>query len=353
MTTYVKYQCSLCRRLKDIEEDNVRVMPNKCIITKGCQGILTILSKSSTTSPIIPEAGLQDWYARGTVKVAKAIEPPPHPINIVTSSAGALVIALKDAQNLPDFIDVEIVQQRAEEVSYQEFVFKPAALAAVLGKDVSGRILRFDELAIAEDRVIVRVNGIQAFPALTPNALTFNSPLPQGSLVSIRVLLEKQIIERRIRMLKNSLQTSGGFRGSWANIRTVNRYFYGTWSKWHVYSIDTLSTLGFGQIMIKNVGFDTEVMLLLAKKPYGGIDRCLDFIIDLDTVSSDFLMNRTLPASLVIDKAFINEIYPPLSLALNESFIEADKLSIASSAITVDLASDTNSLVSSKIIGPI
>jgi hypothetical protein len=54
MASYVTYQCSVCRRVKDSLKDDTRAAPNQCTITKGCSGRLFKIGESSTASTIAP-----------------------------------------------------------------------------------------------------------------------------------------------------------------------------------------------------------------------------------------------------------------------------------------------------------
>lgn len=358
MTTYIKYQCSVCRRTKDVEQDNVHVAPNKCTITKGCLGILLVLEQTKIQQPVLPVAGLEDWYPRGQTRVQKtaALEVPP--VRVATSASGAFVVAVKTENSnlLPDSFDIVFLQRRTEDIAYNEYTYRTTEVKSVFsGRDSNGKILRIDQAAINEGRVLVRVNGvISTLGVATINTITFPSPQPVGTVVTIRVQLEKETIEKTITVTRNSEQTPVISRGSWSNINYISRFNNGNYEKWWLYTVDVLAGIGIGKLKISSTtltGF--PMMLMLAHDPFARVDRYLDFIVPLEVLFQDYYLN--LPSSdsatLVVDRSAVNEIYPPLVLTPVASFLAADELqTTASSAVISD---DVNEiLVSSKILGP-
>ena len=69
--TIQTYQCTICRRLKRAELDNVRAIPDQCTITKGCKGILNPVSG---TPYVPPTKDLVDWYPRNKKPVIRVAE---------------------------------------------------------------------------------------------------------------------------------------------------------------------------------------------------------------------------------------------------------------------------------------
>ena len=358
MTTYIKYQCSVCRRTKDVEQDNIHVSPNKCTITKGCLGILLVLEETKIQEPVLPVAGLEDWYPRGQTRLQRQPATPIPPVRVATSASGAFVVAVKteNANALPESFDIVFLQRRSEQVAFNEYSFRTTEARSVFsGRDSNGKILRIDSTAISENRVIVRVNGVISTTAtVSVNTVTFPAAQPVGTLVTIRVQLEKETIEKTITVTKNSAQTPVISRGSWSNINFVSKFNNGTYEKWWIYTADVLAGIGIGKLKIDSTSLTGyPMMLLLAHTPFSRVDRYLDFVVPLDHLFDDYYL--TLPssdsASLVIDRSSIAEIYPPLMLTPTASFITADELqTTASSAVVTD---DVNEiLVSSKILGP-
>lgn len=324
MTTYVTYQCSTCRRFKDIALDTVRALPNKCTITKGCSGFIIAVSETQNNKPTLPVAGVEDWYARSTSKIVVQRKKKNDFISVNASANDGLVFAIQaDLETqLPDYLDVEITQRRAEDVSFQEFEFSSKVVSASFsGKDSFGKILRFDAVAIAEDRVSVRLNGVQVTPTLTPNTVVFSSPLPINSQISIRVLSEKQSIDKKIRMFKNSLQTPAAVRGSWSNVQSVDMFNSGQFKKWWIYSIDSLGAIGLGKFKIKNLGVSNDAVLLLSHPPHGEIDRYLTLVVPLPNVIADFNLIRSSSNNVVIDMVDVAKIFPPIIVDPDTSII--------------------------------
>lgn len=356
MTTYIKYQCSVCRRNKDIERDPLRAAPNKCTITKGCAGILIAYDQTSIPVPVAPIVGAEDWYPRGQTKVQVTPVASEETVSLATSENGALVMAVQAdlESSVPDFIDIELLQRRVESVATQDYTYRPTVNTTVFtGRDANGKILRIDSAAISDGRVEVRVNGVLSETAvLTTNTVTFPSNVSAGSVVSVRVQLEKETVERTLRLTRNSLQTPTASRGAWANVDSFFRYDAGTFKRWWVYSVDTLTGLNVGKIKVISTGTVLESMLLLAHAPFEGFDRYLDFIVPTEPLLDDFLLSLEMSSnSLIVSKSLVEEIYPPLRLTYSLSYVvEEERETVASSEIVSD---EENVLLKSTIIlGP-
>lgn len=358
MTTYIKYQCSVCRRIKDIERDNVRVTPNKCTITKGCLGILLVLEQTKIQEPVFPVPGVEDWYPRGQTRIQKPIVEEALPVRLATSTNGAFVVAVKsqDDSVLPESFNITFLQRRTEDVAFNEYTYRTTEPRSVFsGRDSNGKIMRIDSAAISESRVQVRVNGVISTAAtITLNTVTFPIPIGIGSLVSIRVQLEKETVEKTITVTRNSEQNPVISRGSWSNVDFVSRFNNGVYEKWWVYTVDVLAGIGMGKLKIASISLSGyPLMLLMAHEPYLRVDRYLDFIVPIENLLDGYVL--TLPSSdsatLVIDRSAIEEIYPPLVLTPTTSFITPDEPQTMASSVVI--SDDVNEiLVSSKILGP-
>jgi hypothetical protein len=356
MTTYITYKCSVCRRQKDIEEDTLRALPNKCTITKGCSGILLKIGKKNRGEEVEAVAGVEDWYPRGTKKYTTATVEPIETANLATSNGGAFVVAIREGEfDPPDFLDLVLLQRRTEAVAYQEFAYKATTNQTVFsGKDLNGKILRFDSTAISENRVLVYLNGVPTLDVtLTTNNVEFTDGVQAGSSVRIRVQAEKEAIERTLRVTRNSLQNPVLSRGSWANVDYVDRFEEGPYKHWTLYSADILSGIGVGKIKIVDTDINGPMMILMAHSPYENADRYYDLVVDVDPLKEDFLLSLESADSnsLVVNRGAMVELYPPLIIP-TAAFITPDTVETeASSAVVSD--DDTIVLLkNSKIIGP-
>lgn len=357
MTTYIKYQCTVCRREKTEERDTVRVSTNKCTITKACSGILQVTGTTVNQINVLPVAGLDDWYADGSRQVTTSTASTEIAVGIATSENGALALAVKehDEGSLPNTIDVTFEQRRSENVAYSEYTYRPTSTTSVFtGKDSNGKILRIDAAAIAEDRIQVRVNGVQTtnFTATT-NTITLATPAPALSVVNIRVQAEKETIIRTVTFTRNSQLVPTAARGSWANISLIRRFTNGVgYDTWWVYSIDDTNGFGLGKLKIVELSTTREAMLLLAHTPFTSFDRYLNFIAPVSNLTGDFPISvDSQTRDLTVDRSKVLEIYPPLRLQ-GDAYIDPEtRVTESSSAIVTD---DINVLLKGdKVLGPV
>lgn len=356
MTTYVKYQCTVCRREKTLEQDTLRVTPNKCTITKACSGILQVLGTTATPINLTPVAGLEDWYADGSRTISNTASMEMA-VGIATSANGALVLAVKeqDEGTLPSTIDVTFEQRRSENVKYGEYTYRPQSATAVFtGKDSSGKILRIDAAAIAEDRIQVRVNGVLTVDfTATTNTITLTTPAPTGSVVNIRVQSEKETITRTITFTRNHQLVPSIARGSWSNVDLIRRFASGVgFETWWPYSVDDTNVFGVGKLKIASIDTNRPAMLVLAHTPFTSFDRYTNFIVPSENLMDDFLIDVDASTrDLNVDRSLVLEIYPPLQL-LGDAFIDLEpRVTESSSALVTD---DINVLLKgTKILGPV
>jgi hypothetical protein len=356
MTTYIKYQCSLCRRNKDIERDPLRVAPSKCTITKGCAGTLIAYDQTAVPESTLPLAGVEDWYPRGMKKTVSMKEKPVEYFEVSSSTTGSLTIAAQydNESDVPEFLEMILLQRRNENVAVQDHTYRVVNPQSVFsGRDSNGKILRFDSQAIAESRIQVRVNGVLSTTAvLTPNTVTFPTPITTGSIVSVRVQLEKDTVERTIKLMRNKNVAPTASRGSWANVDYVSRFDGAQFKKWWLFSIDQLASLIVGKISVVSYGTVNPGMILLAHSPYESFDRYIEFIVPMERLIGQFHLSleTSKGARLLADKVSLNELYPTLRLD-SESFISPDGVKTsASSQIMADGGAEF--LKSSKILGP-
>lgn len=378
MLIYTTYQCSVCRRKKDILNDNVRVTPNQCIITKGCKGRLFNIGQTSSPSPTLPAAGVIDWYPRGEISNPVPITSIQPSVSLSCSKAGVLTLAIyqSDATAIANpTLTVNLNQQRVQDISYQQYLFTVAlSTNTISGRDSTGKNLRFDASTdIARELVFVLVNGVARFQGpgtneitLTDNTVTFGSSLPVGTVVSVAVYLESNVIPRPFTFTaNNTLSTSG----SWGNVKWLEEYqASGSLkpNKWWLYSYAGLGAIEAGsQLVLNNILLSdgatpvslTSARFLLSSIPHENTDRYLNFFIDPIILNEGYALSSVVTGSiteLYADTGALVEIYPPFqliqnSLALDSSFTTPDTF-ITVTTIPTDLGNTR--LVGSKIIGP-
>lgn len=352
MTTYVTYQCSVCRRTTDIEQDTLRALPAQCTITKGCSGSLykigQSLSKSNT--PILP--GVIDWYPRGKKPSARPTVQPEDVVSLSTSTAGTLTIALRVSNsfviNNPQ-ITMVLRQRLTSDVPYSELVFRPVTQTSIIsGRDVAGKNLRFDQAAIDNDRVQVSVNGVVRTPGtealdftLQPNVISFNQPLPPKSVVTVLVFSQAPTTLFSVNFTRNDYIQDSINLGSWGNVRFFNTYVEniptmpGTAApgnivdgrRWWVYTATSNSAEKEAQYLFESITNTVSGIQLLpssslsysdgafiaSKPPHGNLDRYLNTFLSFDKLKEDFNINTKSESrtELYVSAKLFEDINPP------------------------------------------
>ncbi len=373
---YITYKCTVCKRSIDLLRDDSRVRPNYCVITKGCSGTLSAVGEADI-GEILPDKDdptLVDWYPRGSKPTPSTVQPDPS-FPISTSSTGIISVALKEQQPTRESFILKVLERKVESIPYVQYIFRLANEAStVSGRDSQNRNLRFDQLAIDEDRIIVRVNGVERTTAageitLTPNLVTFSDDLSVGDTVDVYVYADKESVEKNITFLVNSKVEITNNTGAWANIRYVEDVSNGVnaVNLWWCYTASNLQVISRSS-RIKVIGlFESDgvtpiladFLFLLASSPYYGVDRYLNFVVLPSVVSNDFLLKSSdvSPRELIVQQSLITEIYPPLKLRYStisnqlSSFISEDVIPSATGSIQID--STAERLRGTKVLGPL
>jgi hypothetical protein len=392
MTTYITYQCSVCRRTKDIAQDNVRALPNQCIITKGCSGSLYKIGETLIPESVTPVSGLTDWYARGKKPTYTPVAPAESLVSLTCSASGVVTLAmfLTEAEALANpTVNVSLKQRLSADTPFTEYVYNLQTSTQIIsGKDANGKNLRFDQAAIDEGRVLVLVNGVarQAGTdagdyAIVPNTITFNTALAAGSVVEVSVfsVAPTQLVSLSFVANYSFLVTTNS--GAWGNVRWVDEYDQTTGllksvqpgqKKWWIYSCTSLASVSTASqllltaimnststtvLMPGTLGDLADARFLLSASPHDNTDRYLNFYIDAQVLADGFYAQSivtTIP-ELYADSSALVDIFPPFQLISatplsSSSFVTADTYS------TTDyVSSDTpeTRLTGTKIIGPV
>ena len=365
MTNYVKYQCSICRRTKDIVQDNTRVQMSSCIITKGCQGSLWIVEDVKEQQSTEAVSGLIDWYPRGLSPSQESTVTQQPNVRLSNSDTGILFLAIRESDflvlNNPR-IKVVLSQKRFDDISKQQYRFVSDGSSVISGKDITGRILRFNQAAIDEGRVYIIVNGVKVTSVdLVPDTVNFNvGSIPTiGSNIEVSVYEEKDsIIRELVFTLNNSSSTVGG---AWGNIRYT---LDADSDKWWIYSCSVVNGLPpAARFKIESLVTESNTPLtifdnarfLLSSPPYEGVDRYLNFYVDVLQLSETYsLITAKNTVTELYSSINYSELFPTFTMVPKEasalpSYITSDVISTTSS-ITTDTSAER--LVGVKIIGP-
>lgn len=354
--------------------DNVRAIPNQCTITKGCKGILNPVSGIIYEPPV---KNLIDWYPRNKKPIIDvAVEPAPR-VSMSCSPTGTLTLAvlLSDAEAFEfQSMSVEFNQRLSADIAAIEYNYITFVTTSVIsGRDSQGKNLRFDQTAINEERVIVKVNGVNSTTAsLSPNTVTFNPPLPPNTLVEVVVYSKSPSTKVYIQFISNHIANFAANSSAWTNIRWVEDAVPdASGKKWWVYSATSYGTasasafLQLSQVVGKDasdnltllssasLGFD-NARFLLSAPPYGNVDRYTQFYLSAPAMASEYKMQTAIatPPTAYVEYDALVELYPPMVLSRDtsvsfSSYIAEDENTANGSTLSIPI------LTGSKIIGPV
>lgn len=336
MKGYVRYACTVCRRQKDLPHDPQRAFLRHCVITKGCPGQLLEVDRVAAPRPTPPEPTLLDWTPRGSAPAAEPAPEAPAPVPISTSSTGAITLALfltlAEFNALAGEVTVTIEARKVEDIALRQYTFHVTApTATIAGPDDAGLTLRFDAAAIAEGRVLVRVNGVGKFDGvdltLAPDTITFLAPLAPGDVVGVTVYQALTIVERQLTLLAHA---EGSDPNAWANVRYCEDGAYApaidARRRWFLFSTSGTALLGVAgdnRLRLKQVtgltvaDLATRARFLLAQPPYEGKDRVLTLAVNGGRLQQGFLLRvgRTpTGVQLEADAPAVEDVFPPLQL---------------------------------------
>ena len=369
MSIYNIYTCTVCRRSKSILQDHIYAVPNSCTITKGCGGKLLLVGESSvqTTTPAVPNT--TDWYPRGTNVNVNSTQSVVAPVLLSTSATGVVSIAVKSATQPPASLTLSFSQRRVDDIPYTQYVYMLYTETQLLsGKDGTGKILRFNQAAIDENRVIVRVNGILQVVAvdmtLEPDKINFiGKPKADGSLyypvgnVEVAVYAATDTILRQLTFTQNATSLSSIATGSWGNVKWVEDA-----GQWWIYSCNGVgglppaARLKVTSLTDSNNTEYPDARFVLASDPYDTVDRYLQYGINLSALKNDFSINVVLGTitQLYADYSCFAELFPPMVLVTDQT-LSLSSFLIADTFSTSTVAQDVTStkLTGTKVLGPI
>lgn len=360
MNSYLTYQCTVCRRTKDILRDDRRVIPTACTITKGCAGVLFKVGEKTVASPTPSIPGVIDWYPRTSQPASQEPVVQDQLVPLSTSRSNALVVALRIPDPLAlsaSEITLLLEQRKVEAVSFQQFTFRPQVDSTEFtGRDSTGRNLRVDQSAIVNDRVTVRVNGVQVFNfTLSQFNLVFSSPVRAGSVVDVIVYAEKTTVEKVLTFSTNRSIVQNTTTGAWSNVRWMTNGL--TTEKWWLYTCTSLGVLdrsSTAKIISVNRGLTSipleDCLFLLASAPFSHIDRYIEFASKASLLGEDYNLQVSDERQVLTRRSLITDLYPPLKIE-KASLTNDDIIPENSGAIPTDSASSflKNKIINGKI----
>jgi hypothetical protein len=343
-----------------------------------------IIGSKDIPDVVTPVAGLTDWYPRGQKVTFTPIPTPNETVSLACNNSGAITIAIKMTAAEADAnstLKMKLIQTRVENVSSQTFLYKittPTIL--VTGKDSTGKILRFNQQAIDEDRVFVRVDGVLRHAGsnateyvLSPNSINFNIALNIGSTVDVAVYSEKGTIDRVLTFTQHDANVDNNY-GAWSNIRYVDEYDSSmnlSVDKWWIYTCAEINSINYSSSIRLDGVFKidettafridnalSDVRFLISAPAHENTDRYLNFYIDCVDLHTEFLITSVFENvnTLYADSKALRESFPTLQIIDNlvptlSAYLKADTFVSASSQIQTDTPAIL--LSGNKTIGPI
>ena len=365
---FIRYQCTTCRRTIDQPLDAQHVQPDLCVITKGCQGRLLPIAKVTNPETTAAVAGLTDWYPRGQVRGGLPAQAAEASTSLSNSDTGTITIALRtqaagELGVTSTALNLLFEQRVTGTIPFQQYEYRvTAGTTVVTGRDLSGRVMRFDQLAIDEDRVLVRVNGVERVDrTLTPNTVTFNSALGAADSVAVLVYAQQQVVERVVPVTRHDGNSALTNPGAWSNIRFVKRHdpAVGYQYRWYIFStqlplmayIPADGSLRLTGVKTQETNTDAlpdgdlnGMIFLLSNYPWKNIDRYYNFSVEGGAAGADFNLRCVTTGGvkqLLVSDDLLREEFPALLLELTStgdpglSYISADVLDTSASSLIV------------------
>lgn len=350
---YTSYQCTVCRKKTDILVDSSHVFPEKCMITNGCVGSLVKIgnSLSAKNAVIYPASD----YSPSSIESGDALYLISY--NNFLSFAfdfGTEVFDPGKTTLVANFSQLSITGDAPN-----TFTFKPeTATRTIAGKDVFGKILRFDDAAIESKRVNVKINGVDAaqeLVLLTPNNVSFTTDINSGDTVSVLVYKSNSFAKHTTDLTANYIR-SFSF-SPWGNVtRCSYRNELSQERMLWVYTSEAISFPANTYLKLESISIyglnNSEIDLsdsyiLLSSFPYTNHDRIRNVVVPLSTLSKNFIIRSDREGKMRISREFIHDLYPPIRV-VKEHLSSDDSDVVLSSSQT-----DEPNIISSLTYGPL
>lgn len=318
------YYCPVCKRDIDYIVNSHSPDLYRCIITKGCSGILEpIKTKPGGFSKFPSITNLTDWIPRGNTQSFNPIIGNIEFVNIASSFYNDIVIHSPDLTlSSISFNETSILDNKQDVYVYQH----SGELSTLTGQDSTAykNVLRINE----NDLIKILVNGIENTEFENTNStITFIPKLSGNLYIEIYVIRSNTNSTNPIIIEANTSNIT-----PWNNTNLEHLY---------VFNLSVFNSLKGYQLI-------TEIpngKLLLSKSPFNGIDQ-----IDKSYIKCEDLRNYNIV--LRTDENGYNVATVP-SVALTHLTrpieYKRDSLSIENS---INIENETQTIKSSFIIGP-
>lgn len=347
---YVKLQCSVCERQKNVLWDSIRAVPDRCTITLRCTGRLYEVERLNNIDiATTPETGVEDWYARGT-PVNPVLAVGDEWTSTATGQTKQLVIGVR-APTPPGptaTLTLPLAIRTAASKTFRQYVYRQeGSIASVSGVEsgVEKKVLRYTSTGPSPDVVEVYVNGIKREQGLgpdqfqlydatpttpaAPNTVVFNTAVSSAGVTQVDVIVSRpvtqdisQLILQRVIYDEQRVGT-----GAWENVDAVE--FNG--DTYYLFYVDVLQTT---QLTLNTVLYPsgnittlvdagptafpvwTDLIMVLANAPYTYMDRALFSVVRLSEIDGSEDVLRFLKIDdlqeLQVTASAETAVYPPL-----------------------------------------
>ena len=338
MKRYLHLTCTICKRSIDKLVDLTHYSPDKCTITLGCEGRLQPVQYLSNGGiAVAPEIGLTDWRPRGST-VTTSTPTEPVLIDLSTGTLKQLVLAVP-RDTVPaanSTYNLELNVKASTPKAFRQYIFRKDGTFNTVSGTESGlekKALRFIAYGTNPDIVEVFVNGVKyergtdpgdyqvydgtADSPAAPNTILFNTAISYTSTTQVDIIISKQQASTAVTLTfnRNQLDESRVSLGAYENISYVDRLVDGEYRRYYLYTLD-VDTAGILLNSILTASTNSDLLLLLARKPYTQLDRYLNMALQLSdmSVERDFIKYYVEEgmASIKATSTALSNIFPPL-----------------------------------------
>jgi hypothetical protein len=351
MKRYVKLQCSVCNRQKNVLWDSIRAVPDRCTITLRCRGRLYEVERLNNIDiATTPVAGVEDWYARGTL-VQPVLAVGDEWISTATGQMKQLVIGVKSPTSPTSAatLTLPLNLRTSTNKTYRQYVYRQEGSITTVAGVESGtakKVLRYTSTGPSPDVVEVYVNGIKreqgtgadefqlydgtpSTPA-PPNTIVFNTVISSPGVTQVDVIVSRPVAQDTTnlvlqRVVHNEHRVG---TGAWENVNFIK-------INGEAYYLFYVDIIGTNQLTLNTMLYPrgatatltdagptsfpawTDLVLLYANSPYTYMDRALHsatFMSEIDG-SEDVLHFLKVDdvQELRITATAEKAVYPPIT----------------------------------------
>ena len=385
MKNYAKLKCTNCSRSIDQLVDTSHYVPNKCIITLGCEGRLEIQGYTDNGRTIIgvPESGVTNWVQRGSSISDLTAANVQEFVSLSNGIKQQLVVAIKrDGTTIEQnaSLVVNLVSENASPKDYRKYTFRKFTPISILNgfeDSVEKKILRYNITGLTPDAIDVYVDGVKrvrgsgaleymlsdGVNSVPPNSISFNTPI-SGNPVQIDVVVTQPTVKTQVVLpfLKMRNDDSRSGFGTWEGVSFVKTFPEAIWDLFYC-DLDEVVNLPLNVKLringnapavlsngsIKTISSSNAAFLMSTSSLFTKVDRVKSVWIPFFTLVASnnyFTINvtDTNVKELTATKESVRDIFPLLEVS---PFV-------AEPILTSNLSGNSSSIkpTSSFVIGP-